>query len=129
MSYPDDRKYTADHEWVLLKGDTAVIGITEHAQSQAGDIVYVELPKIGEKFAKGDTFGVLESVKAVSDCLIPLSGTVTEVNDPLTESPEIINEDAHGEGWMIKITMDDPGEVDALMDHNAYEDFVNEETA
>ncbi len=128
MNYPDDRKYTKDHEWITIQGDTATIGVTQYAQEQLGDIVYVELPQIGEEFSKGDTFGVLESVKAVSDCFVPVSGTITEVNDVLTESPEIVNEDAHGEGWMIRMEVSDRSELDGLMDHAQYEAFVKEET-
>lgn len=128
MGYPDDRQYTKDHEWVSVNGNIATIGVTEHAQCQLGDIVYVELPPVGETFKRGDTFGVLESVKAVSDCFMPLSGSITEINDTLAESPEVINEDAHGEGWMIRIEMSDPAEKKDLMDHAAYEEFVKEES-
>jgi glycine cleavage system H protein len=129
MSYPDDRKYSKDHEWVMVDGNTATIGVTEYAQEQLGDIVYVELPEQGEDFAQGETFGVLESVKAVSDCFVPVSGTIAETNDSLTDSPETINEDAHGEGWMVKITISDPEELEELMEHTAYEEFVKEETS
>lgn len=128
MNYPNDRKYTKDHEWVAVEGDTATIGVTQYAQEQLGDIVYVELPQVGQEFSKGDTFGVLESVKAVSDCFVPISGKITEVNDVLTESPEIVNEDAHGEGWMIRMEMTNPSEFDALMNQAQYEAFVKEET-
>lgn len=129
MSYPDDRKYTKDHEWVMVDGNMVTVGVTEYAQEQLGDIVYVELPEQGEDYAKGETFGVLESVKAVSDCFVPVSGTIAETNDSLTDSPETINEDAHGEGWMIKMNIGDPSELDSLMDHAAYEEFVKEETS
>jgi glycine cleavage system H protein len=129
MSYPDDRKYTKDHEWVMADGNMVTVGVTEYAQEQLGDIVYVELPEQGEDFAKGETFGVLESVKAVSDCFVPVSGTIAETNDSLTDSPEVINEDAHGEGWMVKINISDPAELEGLMDHAAYEEFVKEETS
>lgn len=129
MSYPDDRKYSKDHEWIMVDGTTAAIGVTEYAQEHLGDIVYVELPQQGEEFSQGETFGVLESVKAVSDCFAPISGTITESNDSLTDNPEMINDDAHGEAWMIKMEIGDPAELDALMDHEAYEEFVKEETS
>lgn len=129
MNYPDDRKYTKDHEWVLIDGNTVTVGVTEYAAEQLGDVVYVELPQQGEEFSQGETFGVLESVKAVSDCFAPISGIITESNDSLADSPETVNEDAHGEGWMIKMKIGDPAELDSLMDHEAYEEFVKEETS
>jgi glycine cleavage system H protein len=129
MSYPDDRKYSKDHEWIMIDGATVTVGVTEYAAEQLGDIVYVELPQQGDDFAKGETFGVLESVKAVSDCFVPISGTIAETNDSLADSPEVINEDAHGEGWMVKINMSDPDELEDLLDHEAYEEFVKEETS
>ena len=129
MHYPDDRKYSKDHEWIMIDGTTVTVGVTEYAQEQLGDIVYVELPQIGEEFAQGDTFGVLESVKAVSDCFVPISGAIAETNDSLTDNPEVINEDAHGEGWIIKITISDTDELEDLLDHTAYEEFVKEETS
>lgn len=129
MNYPDDRKYSKDHEWIMIDGTTVTVGITEYAQEQLGDIVYVELPQQGEEFAQGDTYGVLESVKAVSDCFVPISGSIAESNDSLSDNPEVINEDAHGEGWMIKINVSDPDELKDLLDHTAYEEFVKEETS
>ena len=129
MNYPDDRKYSKDHEWIMVDGNTVTIGVTEYAAEQLGDIVYVELPQQGEDFAQGDTFGVLESVKAVSDCFAPISGTIAETNDSLADSPEVINEDPHGEGWMVKITIADQRELEDLLDHTAYEEFVKEETS
>jgi glycine cleavage system H protein len=129
MHYPDDRQYSKEHEWVLVDGNTVTVGVTEYAAEQLGDIVYVELPQQGEEFSQGETFGVLESVKAVSDCFAPISGTITESNDLLADSPEIVNEDAHGEGWMVKMKVGDPSELDSLMDHEAYEEFVKEETS
>jgi len=129
MNYPDDRKYSKDHEWIMVDGKTVTVGVTEYAAEQLGDIVYVELPQHGEDFAQGETFGVLESVKAVSDCFAPISGTIAETNDSLSNSPEVINEDAHGEGWMIKINVSDPRELEELLDHDAYEEFVKEETS
>lgn len=129
MHYPDDRKYSKDHEWIMIDGNTVTVGVTEYAAEQLGDIVYVELPQQGEDFAQGDTFGVLESVKAVSDCFAPISGAIAETNDSLADNPEVINEDAHGEGWMIKITIGDARELEDLLDHEAYEEFVKEETS
>lgn len=129
MNYPDDRKYSKDHEWIMIDGTTVTVGITEYAAEQLGDIVYVELPQTGEEFAQGDTYGVLESVKAVSDCFVPISGSIAESNDSLSDNPEVINEDAHGEGWMIKINVSDPDELKDLLDHTAYEEFVKEETS
>lgn len=129
MNIPDDLKYTKDHEWVKVEGTTATIGITDHAQSHLGDIVYVELPGEGEAVTKEETFGVVESVKAVSDCFAPVSGKVVEVNDPLKESPEVLNEDCYGEGWMIRVELADPSEVAELMDQKKYAAFCAEESA
>lgn len=129
MNIPDDLRYTKDHEWVRIDGTTATIGVTDHAQEQLGDIVYVELPQVGEEFSRGDTFGVLESVKAVSDCYIPISGKITDANSVITESPEIVNEEPYGDGWMVKIEIADKTELNGLMDHAQYEAFVKEETA
>ena len=129
MSYPDDRKYSKDHEWIMVEGKTVTIGVTEYAQEQLGDIVYIELPQQGEEFSQGETFGVLESVKAVSDCFAPISGTIIESNDSITNNPEMINDDAHGEAWMIKMKVGDPAELEDLMDHESYEALVKEETS
>lgn len=129
MDIPDNLKYTKEHEWVSIDGNIATVGVTDHAQEQLGDIVYAELPGNGEQVTKNTTFGVVESVKAVSDCYAPISGKVIETNDVLTENPETINEDPYGEGWMIKIEMSNPSEVGELMDHNTYKSFVLEETA
>lgn len=129
MNAPDDLKYTKDHEWIRIEGKTATIGVTEYAQEQLGDIVFVELPAEGDSVTKDETFGVLESVKAVSDCYAPLSGKVLEVNGTLTDSPETVNQDAFGEGWMIKIEIANPAELEGLMDPGAYATFVAEESA
>ncbi len=129
MNIPDNLKYTKDHEWVQIDGATATIGVTDYAQEHLGDIVYVELPDVGADFTKGDTFGVLESVKAVSDCYVPLSGKVLEANDTLTENPETVNEDCYGEGWMVRLQLTDKKELGDLMDQAAYEAFVKEESA
>lgn len=129
MNLPDDLMYSKEHEWVKVEGKIATIGITDHAQSSLGDIVYVELPQEGETLTKDETFGVVESVKAVSDCYAPISGTVKEINTPVSDSPETINEDCYGEGWMVKIEISDKSELDGLMDAKGYEEFVTEETA
>ncbi len=127
MEFPEDLKYSKEHEWVLVEGKTATVGITEYAQDQLGDIVFVELPAVGDKTSKEDAFGVVESVKAVSDVYAPVSGTVLEVNDDLPENPEIINEDPYGDGWMIKLDLSDPDELDDLMTAEEYEAYVAEQ--
>ena len=126
MAYPTDRKYTKEHEWIQPNGNTATVGITDHAQESLGDIVFVELPKIGAELTAGKAFGTVESVKAVSDLYAPASGTVTEVNSDLATSPERVNKDAHG-SWMVKITLKNPGELEALLSSTDYEKFVAEE--
>jgi glycine cleavage system H protein len=123
MSYPTDRKYTKEHEWISADG---TIGITNHAQDSLGDIVFVELPKVGAEIAAGKTFGTVESVKAVSDLYAPVSGTVTAVNESLATAPEQVNKDAHG-AWMVKIKIGDPAEMNALLSSADYEKFVSEE--
>ena len=125
---PDNLHYSKDHEWVRVEGDTAIIGITDHAQEQLGDVVYVELPKVGEEFAGNDSFGSVESVKAVSEIFTPISGKVNETNDSLNDEPEKVNKDPYGEGWMIKMTMKSPGEVDSLLTAAEYEDFTKAES-
>ena len=129
MEFPDDVFYTKEHEWVRVEGKTATIGITDYAQSQLGDIVFVELPKVGLEMKKEDTFGVVESVKAVSDCFAPVSGKVVEVNEDLAENPAMLNEDCYGDGWILKIEMKDPGEAKKLMKTAEYQAFVKEESA
>src|SRR6266853_4143856 len=114
MAYPTDRKYTKEHEWIQVNGSTAAIGITAYAQESLGNIVFVELPKVGAELAAGKTFGTVESVKAVSDLYAPASGTVTDVNGELATSPEKVNRDAHG-SWMVKIKLQDSGEVNGLL--------------
>jgi glycine cleavage system H protein len=127
MAYPTDRKYTKEHEWILANGTSATIGITQYAQESLGDIVFVELPKVGAELAAGKTFGTVESVKAVSDLYAPASGTVTEINSELATSPENVNKDAHG-SWMAKITLKNPKELDGLLSAADYEKFVAEES-
>ena len=126
MPYPTDFKYTKEHEWIKADGNSATIGITHHAQDSLGDIVFVELPKVGAELTAGKTFGSVESVKAVSDLYAPASGTVTEVNGELATAPEKINKDAHS-SWMLKITLKNPGELNSLLSAADYENFVAEE--
>jgi glycine cleavage system H protein len=126
MSYPAEFKYTKEHEWIKPDGKTATVGITHHAQESLGDIVFVELPKVGTEVAKGKTFGTVESVKAVSDLYSPASGTVTEVNGDLATAPENINKDAHT-AWLIKISLKDSAELNSLLSSSEYEQFVSEE--
>jgi glycine cleavage system H protein len=126
---PEDLTYTKDHEWVRVKGEEATVGITDHAQQQLGDVVYVELPKVGDKFETSEPFGSVESVKAVSEIYMPLSGAVVEVNDALNDSPELVNEDPYGDGWMIRIKIENRSQVDALLTSVEYEDYIKEETS
>lgn len=125
--YPDNYKYTKEHEWVLIDGDTAVIGITDHAQSQLGDIVYVELPEVDDTFSIGDEFGSVESVKAVAEVFMPISGKILGINEDLEERPETVNKDPHDDGWLIKVQIEDPSELEDLLDHNEYQEFVDSE--
>ena len=120
MAYPDDLRYSKEHEWVRAEGDDATIGITSFAADELGDIVFIELPDVGATLQQFGTFGVVESVKAVSDLYAPISGEVTEVNETLRESPELLNSDAFGDGWIAKIRLSDPDELDGLMDAEAY---------
>jgi glycine cleavage system H protein len=127
MTYPTNYRYTREHEWIEASGTAATIGITDHAQDSLGDIVFVELPKVGAKVEKGKVFGSVESVKAVSDLYAPASGTVTAVNEELTTAPEKINADAHA-AWIMKIELSDPSEVDSLLTAADYEAYAKEET-
>jgi glycine cleavage system H protein len=127
-SYPSDYRYTKEHEWIKIEGSTGTIGITDHAQDALGDIVYVDLPKVGAEVKAHETFGSVESVKAVSDLFSPVSGKVTAVNEELTSAPEKINADAN-QTWMIKVEISDPKAVDGLLDAAAYEAFIKEEGA
>lgn len=126
---PEDLSYTKDHEWVRVKENLATVGITDHAQHQLGDVVYVELPKVGDRFEASEPFGSVESVKAVSEVYMPLAGSVVEVNESLNDSPEQVNQDPYGEGWMIRIKMDNPSQVDALLTAIEYEDYIKQESA
>ncbi|WP_338866896.1 glycine cleavage system protein GcvH [Myxococcus stipitatus] len=117
---PSNLKYTAEHEWALVEGNKVTVGITDHAQNTLGDVVYVELPKVGRKVAKGEAFGTVESVKAVSELFSPLSGTITKVNEDLTAEPEMLNTDTYGDGWIIEIELSDTKELADLLDAAAY---------
>ena len=125
MSYPTDRKYSADHEWILVDGDVATVGITNFAASALGDVVYVDLPSVGDTFAAGDSFGEVESVKSVSDLFIPVDGEVVAFNEELEGAPDQVNSDPYGNGWMVRIRLTDASQVDALLDAEAYEAEVS----
>ncbi len=126
MNFPADLKYTEDHEWVKIDGDTATIGITDFAQKELGDIVYVEVETEGESIDQGEVFGSVEAVKTVSDLFMPLSGEVTEFNEDLESTPEAVNEDPYGKGWMIKIAISDSGQVDGLMSADDYKAHIGQ---
>ncbi|WP_029918240.1 glycine cleavage system protein GcvH [Pelobacter seleniigenes] len=127
MDFPDDLKYTEEHEWVLVEDDIVTIGITDFAQEQLGDVVFVELPEVGDDLEAGKSFGVVESVKAVSDIYAPVSGEVVEINDELPNEPEIINSSPYDDGWLVRLKLTDPGELDDLMDADAYQEFIEQE--
>lgn len=120
MNIPDNLKYSKDHEWVRIEGDIAVIGITEYAQDQLGDIVFVDIQTLGETLNKEDVFGAIEAVKTVADAFMPLSGEIIEVNSIIEDSPQAVNNDPYGDGWMIKVKMSNPAEIDELLDAEAY---------
>jgi len=124
---PEDLHYSKDHEWIRVEGDVGTIGITDHAQNSLGDVVYVELPKAGERFSAHEPFGSVESVKAVSEIFSPVGGEVVGVNEALQDEPERVNTDPYGEGWMIRVRMTNPGEVDSLLSAAEYEDFTKAE--
>ncbi len=124
LNIPDNVKYTKDHEWAKLSGDTVTIGVNDYAQDQLGEIVFVELPEVGDTFSKGDEFGSVESVKAVSEIYIPISGEVVEINESLEDAPELVNESCYDDGWLIKVKPDDVSELDTLMDKDAYLDML-----
>lgn len=127
MEFPKDLKYTKEHEWVKVEGNIATVGITDYAQDSLGDVVYVELPQEGASITKHEPFGVVESVKAVSDLYAPLSGSVTEVNDAIVDSPEAINEDPYGDAWMIKVEISSASELGDLLTADEYQKFIEEE--
>lgn len=124
MNYPQNLKYTKDHEWISLDGDIATIGITEFAQSELGDIVYVDISSIGKALAADEVFGTVEAVKTVSDLFLPAAGTITEVNPALEANPELVNSDPYGEGWMVKVKIDNAADIEKLMGAEAYEKLV-----
>jgi len=125
MKIPSDLRYTSDHEWIRLTGKTAVVGITEFAQGELGDIVFVEIETVGNHIDKGNTFGTIEAVKTVSDLFMPVSGKVTALNERINDSPDLINKDPYGEGWLIKMEVDDPAQINQLMDAGAYAAMIN----
>jgi len=125
---PEDLHYSKDHEWVRVDGDQAIIGITDYAQNSLGDVVYVELPKAEDQFAANEPFGSVESVKAVSEVFTPIAGTVVKINESLADEPETVNSDPYGVGWMIRLKMSNPGEVDSLLTAAEYEDFTKAES-
>lgn len=126
MELPADLFYTREHEWVSIDGNVATIGITDHAQEQLGEVVFVELPVVGDRVERSDPFGVVESTKAVSDVYAPLAGEVNEINDDLTENPEMLNEDPYGDGWMVKLVLSDPEDKEGLLSPEEYTEFVEE---
>lgn len=129
MNIPQDLKYSKEHEWVRIEGNIATVGVTDYAQEQLGDVVNVEFPPDGEEITKDEVFGVVESVKSVSDVFAPLSGKVLETNDPLIDSPAVVNEDPYSEGWLIKIEITKPEEIKELMDAKAYAAYLAEQAA
>ncbi len=124
MTFPENLRYTKDHEWLKLEGDVATIGVTDFAQSELGDIVYVEIETKGKSLTAETVFGTVEAVKTVSDLFLPVSGTITEINPALEAQPELVNTDPYGEGWMVKLTVDNPDDVEKLMDAAAYEKLI-----
>ncbi|WP_418800373.1 glycine cleavage system protein GcvH [Porphyromonas sp.] len=124
MNFPNELKYTADHEWVRINGNEAVIGITDFAQSELGEIVYVDVDTQGEKIERNEVFGSIEAVKTVSDLMMPMAGEVLEVNEELEDAPELVNEDPYGKGWIIKIAIENPAEADELLDAAGYQEKI-----
>ncbi len=125
MNFPDNLRYTKDHEWVLLEGNTATIGITDFAQSELGDIVYVDIDSMGKEIAAESVFGTVEAVKTVSDLFLPITGTIIEKNAELDAHPELVNQDPYGSGWMVKMTVSDPTDINTLLDSTAYQALVH----
>ncbi len=124
MNYPKELKYAESHEWIKIEGNIATIGISDYAQSELGDIVFVELPEVGDAVSKGESCGTIEAVKTVSDINSPVSGEVVEINEALEDEPTLVNTDCYGEGWIIKVKVEDDSELDELLDADAYEEFV-----
>ena len=128
MTFPEDLKYSKEHEWVKVNGNIATIGVTDYAQDQLGEIVFVELPDEGEEFGKDDAFGVVESVKSVNDVYAPVAGRILEINDPVVDSPEMVNEDPYSEGWLVKMEVTNPKDLKDLMTSKQYEAYIKEES-
>lgn len=128
MDFPQDLKYTKEHEWVKEEGGSVVVGVTDYAQDSLGDVVYVELPQEGADVTKDEPFGVVESVKAVSDLYSPVTGTVLEVNDSIVDSPEVINDEPYGDAWILKIELSEPSELDGLLSAEEYQSYIEEES-
>jgi glycine cleavage system H protein len=126
MNFPSNLRYTKDHEWVLLEGNTATIGITEFAQRELGDIVFVDIPTVGKALEAEEVFGTVEAVKTVSDLFLPVAGTINEVNEELEGSPELVNTDPYSDGWMVKMTVKNPADVEGLLSADAYQKLVGE---
>ncbi len=126
MNFPSNLRYTKDHEWILLEGNTATIGITEFAQRELGDIVFVDIPTVGKSLEAEEVFGTVEAVKTVSDLFLPVNATISEVNEELNDSPELVNSDPYGDGWMVKVTVKTPADVDALLTADQYKALVAE---
>jgi glycine cleavage system H protein len=124
MNFPGELKYTQDHEWIRIEGDTAIVGITDFAQSELGDIVFVDITSVGQSLAKGDIFGSIEAVKTVSDLFLPVAGDVLEINPEVEKSPELVNDDPYGRGWIVKVKLTDGAESDDLMSAEAYKELV-----
>ncbi|RRB01202.1 glycine cleavage system protein GcvH [Larkinella rosea] len=124
MNFPGELKYTQDHEWIRIEGDTAVVGITDFAQSELGDIVFVDITSVGQSLAKGEVFGSIEAVKTVSDLFLPIAGDVLEINPEVEKSPELVNDDPYGRGWIIRLKLTDGAETDDLLSVEAYKDLV-----
>lgn len=124
MNVPSELKYTKDHEWVRIEGDTAIVGVTDFAQGELGDVVFVEIETEGETLSRGETFGTIEAVKTVSDLFMPVGGEVTEVNEKLEDTPDVVNSDPYGDGWMVKIKISDASEADDLLSASDYEDLI-----
>lgn len=124
MNFPDNLKYTEDHEWISLDGDVATVGITDHAQSELGDIVYIDINTVGDSLGQNDVFGSVEAVKTVSDLFLPVAGEVTEVNGDLDGTPELVNDDPYGKGWIVKMKVADPDSLDGLLSAEDYKKFV-----
>ena len=124
MEFPAGLKYTKDHEWIKVDGDTALVGITDFAQRELGDIVYIDISSVGKEVAKDEVFGSVEAVKTVSDLFMPVTGTITEINPALDKSPELVNSDPYGNGWMVKLTISDASQIDGLLSADAYQTLV-----